>query len=60
MLPKYFQLRETVKAMFLSLVNDISFIQRLRNFEEDGESFKYLRDKLRLELEGTPSNLNFQ
>ena len=35
--PKYFKMRETLKAMFMALENDLKFIQRLRSFEEDGE-----------------------
>ena len=58
--PKFFKMRETLKAMFMALVNDLNFIQRLRSFEEDCESFKYLRDKLRLDLDGTRVNLDFE
>jgi hypothetical protein len=38
--------------MYLSLVNDLQFIQRLRSFEEDFDAYTYMRDKLKLELEG--------
>jgi len=58
--PKYFKMRETLKAMFMALENDLKFIQRLRSFEEDCESFKYLRDKLRLDLDGTRVNLDLE
>ena len=58
--PKYFKMRETLKAMFMALENDLKFIQRLRSFEEDGESFKYLRDKLRLDLDGTRVTLDLE
>lgn len=46
--------------MFMALENDLKFIQRLRSFEEDGESFKYLRDKLRLDLDGTRVTLDLE
>lgn len=44
----------------MALENDLKFIQRLRSFEEDGESFKYLRDKLRLDLDGTRVTLDLE
>ena len=58
--PKFFRVRETVKAMFMSFENDLKFIQRLRSFEEDSESYQYLRDKLRLDLDETRMSLDVE
>ncbi len=37
--------------MSASLANDIQFVMRLRMFEEDEAAYRYIRDKIRIELE---------
>lgn len=44
------QLKESVRAFYLNLVNDVSFVARLDSFERDLENYKYMREKLKLEL----------
>ena len=36
----------------MSLINDIEYINRLRGFEQDLGAYSYLRDKLKLEIDG--------
>jgi hypothetical protein len=40
-----------LRAMSASLANDIQFVMRLRMFEEDEAAYRYIRDKIRIELE---------
>lgn len=47
-----------MSAFYQSLVNDIQFVQRLRSFEIDLDSYIYLRDKLKLENEGPSMRLD--
>lgn len=37
------QLKESVRAFYLNLVNDVSFVARLDSFERDLENYKYMR-----------------
>ena len=44
----------------MSLVNDIQFVLRLKSVEEEYESLVYMKNKLKLELEGPAIKLNLQ
>lgn len=46
------RVKDTLKAISMSLVNDVQFVLKLRSFEQDIESFNYIKNKLKLELEG--------
>ena len=52
------RLKDTIRAFYMSLVNDIQFVQRLRSMEEDYESYNYLCEKLKLEVEGPALSLD--
>ena len=53
-------LKETIRAFSMSLVNDIQFVLRLKSVEEEYESLVYMKNKLKLELEGPAIKLNLQ
>lgn len=44
--------KDTIRAISMSLANDVQFVLKLRSFEQDIESFNYIKNKLKLELEG--------
>lgn len=53
-----YQLRESIKAVHLSLVNDMQFVMRMGSFDMDLDSYVYLRDKIKLEIEGPCKMIN--
>ncbi len=45
-------LKESVRIVYMSLIIDLEYLQRLRGFEADIGAYSYLRDKLKLEING--------
>jgi hypothetical protein len=40
------KIKEMIRNYYYSLINDINFIKRLKDFEDDAEDFIYIREKL--------------
>ena len=45
-------LRDSTRVVYMSLINDLEYINRLKGFESDLGAYSYLRDKLKLEIDG--------
>jgi len=45
-------LKDSVRIVYMSLINDMEYVNRLRGLELDRGAYCYLRDKLKLEIDG--------
>jgi hypothetical protein len=45
-------LKDSVRIVYLSLINDLEYLHRLKAFDVDIGAYSYLRDKLKLEIDG--------
>ncbi len=45
-------MKDSVRIVYLSLINDLEYLHRLKAFDVDVGAYSYLRDKLKLEIDG--------
>ena len=45
-------LKDSVRIVYLSLINDLEYLHKLKGFDVDIGAYSYLRDKLKLEIDG--------